>query len=302
MSTAGHDGQLRPRVAVLGLGTMGQGMAHSLLRAGFGVDVWNRSPEAAARLAADGAVAHEDPAAAVAQAGVVITMVADAAAVEDVAFGQGALAAMRPSAVWAQMATIGVDATERLAARAARERPDVRFVDAPVSGTRAPAENGQLLILASGPEDARPVLDPVFDALGQRTLWLGAAGAGSRLKLIMNTWLVILVEGTAEILALADSLGVPRSTVLGFLGEGSLSSPVAQVKGRKMDAGDDSPDFSLQWALKDIGLALDATDRTLPVLEAIQRRWGALDEQGLGGLDLSAARHGLEKPARTADT
>ncbi len=297
MSTAGHDGQPRPRVAVLGLGTMGQGMAHSLLRAGFGVDVWNRSPEAAARLAADGAVAHEDPAAAVAQAGVVITMVADAAAVEDVAFGQGALAAARPSAVWAQMSTIGVDAIARLAARAARERPDVRFVDAPVSGTRAPAENGQLLILASGPEDARPVLDPVFDALGQRTLWLGAAGAGSRLKLVMNTWLVTLVEGAAEILALADSLGVPRSSVLGFLGDGNLSSPVAQAKGRKMDAGDDSPDFSLQWALKDINLALDATDRTLPVLEAIQRRWAALDKEGLGGLDLSAARHGLDRPA-----
>jgi len=283
-------------VAVLGLGTMGQGMAHSLLRAGFGVDVWNRSPEAAARLAADGAVAHEDPADAVAQAGVVITMVADAAAVEDVAFGQGALAAARPSAVWAQMSTIGVDAIARLAARAARERPDVRFVDAPVSGTRAPAENGQLLILASGPEDARPVLDPVFDGLGQRTLWLGAAGAGSRLKLVMNTWLVTLVEGAAEILALADSLGVPRSSVLGFLGEGNLSSPVAQVKGRKMDTGNDSPDFSLQWALKDVDLALDATDRTLPVLEAIQRRWAALAEQGLGGLDLSAARRGLDRP------
>jgi len=153
-----------------------------------------------------------------------------------------------------------------------------------------------LLILASGPEDARPVLDPVFDALGQRTLWLGAAGAGSRLKLVMNTWLVTLVEGTAEILALADSLGVPRSSVLGFLGEGNLSSPVAQVKGRKMDTGDDSPDFSLQWALKDVGLALDATDRTLPVLEAIQRRWAALAEQGLGGLDLSAARRGLDRP------
>ncbi len=242
-------------------------------------------------------MAHEDPAAAVAQAGVVITMVADAAAVEDVAFGQGALAAMRPSAVWAQMGTIGVDAIARLAARAARERPDVGFVDAPVSGTRAPAENGQLLILASGPEDARPVLDPVFAALGQRTLWLGAAGAGSRLKLVMNTWLVTLVEGTAEILALADSLGVPRSSVLGFLGEGNLSAPVAQVKGRKMDAADDSPDFSLQWALKDVDLALAATDRTLPVLEAIQRRWAALAGQGLGGLDLSAARHGLDRPA-----
>ncbi len=296
MSSADRDGQL-PQVAVLGLGTMGRGMAHSLLRAGFTVHVWNRTPEPAAQLAADGATAHEDAAAAARQADVVITMVADAAAVEEVVFGQGVLASMRPSAVWAQMATIGVAAVSRLADRTAAERPDVRFVDAPVSGTRMPAENGQLLILASGPEEARPVLGPVFAALGQRTLWLGEAGAGSRLKLVMNTWLVILVEGTAEILALADSLGASREQVLGFLAEGNLASPVAHAKGRKMDARDDSPDFSLQWALKDIGLALEATGLPLPVVGTIRQRWAALTAQGLGGLDVSAAHHGLDRPA-----
>ncbi len=186
-----------------------------------------------------------------------------------------------------------MDATARLAGRAAGQRPDVRFVDAPVSGTRAPAQNGQLLILASGPQDARPVLDPVFEALGQRTLWLGTAGAGSRLKLVMNTWLVTLVEGTAEILALADSLGVPRSSVFDFLAEGNLSAPVAHVKARKMDAGDDSPEFALQWALKDIRLALDAAGRPLPLVAVIRDRWAELADAGLGGLDVAAARHGL---------
>ena len=161
-----------PRVAVLGAGAMGRGMAHSLLRAGFRVGVWNRTPEPAAQLASEGATAHELPDAAVRHADVVITMVSDAGAVHDVAFEQGMLAAMRPGAVWAQMATIGVAATEQLAARVATERPDVSYVDAPVSGTRAPAEHGQLLILASGPEAARPVLEPVFGALGQRTKWL----------------------------------------------------------------------------------------------------------------------------------
>lgn len=296
MSSVGHDGPL-PRVAILGLGTMGRGMAHSLLRAGFAVEGWNRTPEAAAQLATEGATAHEDPATAAGQADVVITMVPDAPAVHDLAFGQGVLAAMRPGAVWAQMATIGVTATTELAARVAAERPDVRFVDAPVSGTRAPAEHGQLLILASGPEPARPELEPVFAALGQRTLWLGAAGAGSRLKLVMNTWLVTLVEGTAEILALADSLGVPRPEVLAFLDEGNLASPVAQAKARKMDAADDSPDFSLQWALKDIRLALAATDRRLPVIETVEDRWAALAGQGHGGEDVSAARHGLGRRA-----
>ncbi|MGI8448943.1 MAG: NAD(P)-dependent oxidoreductase [Streptosporangiaceae bacterium] len=292
MTSAGGSRPL-PRVTVLGLGTMGRGMTHSLLRNGFTVDVWNRSPEAAAQVAADGATAHEDPADAVRQAGVVITMLADADAVNQVAFDFGMLDAMQPQAVWAQMSTIGVTATEELAAQVSKERPDVYFVDAPVSGTRQPAENGQLLILASGPEQARPVPDPVFAALGRETRWLGEAGAGSRLKLVMNSWLVFLVEGAAEIMALADSLGVDHEQVLDFFKEGNLANPAAAAKFAKMDAGDDAPDFALQWALKDVRLAMDASGRRLPMLEVIRERWAALASQGLGDRDVSAARHGL---------
>jgi 3-hydroxyisobutyrate dehydrogenase len=285
-----------PRAAVLGIGTMGAGMARNLLRAGLPVDVWNRTPEPAAALAAEGAVAHELPADAVAHADVVITMLPHAEAVKSVAFGPGVLAAMRPGAVWAQMGTIGAAAISEMAARVAEERPDVHFVDAPVSGTRGPAEAGQLLILASGPEAAKPVLEPVFEAIGRATKWLGEAGAGTRLKLVMNSWLVFLAEGTAEILALAGSLGVDHQEVLEFLGTGNMASPWAQAKFRKMDAGDDSPDFSLQWALKDIRLALGAASEvSLPVLDAIGRRWDSLVDEGLGGLDVSAARHGLDK-------
>ena len=192
---------------------------------------------------------------------------------------------------------IGVAATEELDARVKADYPQISFVDAPVSGTKGPAESGQLLILASGPDAVRPVLEPVFNALGRQTRWLGPAGAGSRLKLVMNTWLVTLIEGAAEVMALADSLGVPHSEVLDFLSEGNLSSPVALVKARKMDSGDDSPEFSLQWALKDIGLALEAADVPLPVVEKIQERWKSLVESGLGGLDVAAARHGLDKAA-----
>jgi 3-hydroxyisobutyrate dehydrogenase len=292
MSSSGAAGP-QPRVTVLGAGTMGRGMTHSLLRAGFTVDVWNRTPEPAAQLAADGATAHEDPADAVRHADVVITMVADAAAVNQVAFGSGMLEAMRPEAAWSQMSTIGVSATGELGARVSKERPDVYFADAPVAGTRGPAENGQLLILASGPDAAKPVLDPVYAALGRETKWLGEAGAGSRLKLVMNSWLVFLVEGAAEIMALADSLGVDPQQVRGLLSEGNLSNPAAAAKFAKMDAADDSTDWALQWALKDINLALDASSRRLPVLDAIRERWTALVGQGLGDRDVAAARHGL---------
>jgi len=272
---------------------MGQGMIHSLLRNGFMVDAWDRTSERAAALAADGAVAHEDARDAVREADVVITMVSDAGAVNQVAFESGMLEAMRPQAVWAQMSTIGVSETDELAAQVAKERPDVCFVDAPVSGTRLPAENGQLLILASGPDQARPVLDPVFAALGREAKWLGETGSGSRLKLVMNSWLVFQVEGAAEIMALADSLGVDHEQVLDFLRAGNLANPAAAAKFAKMDSGDDSPDFALQWALKDIRLAMDASGRRLPMLEVARDRWTALVDQGLGDRDVSAARHGL---------
>jgi len=174
----------------------------------------------------------------------------------------------------------------------------VRFVDAPVSGTRGPAESGQLLILASGPETARPALVPVFGAIGSRTLWLGEAGAGSRLKLVLNTWLAFLMEGIAEAAALADTLGVDHRALRDALQGGPLDAPAALAKLAKIDAGDESTDFSLRWAAKDVDLALaEAGEQTLPVAAAIGDRWHRLIDAGLGQADVSAARHGLGQAA-----
>lgn len=286
---------------MLGTGIMGAGMTRSLLRAGLPVSVWNRSADRAAGLAEQGATISPDPAAAAAASDVVITMLADAGSVTSVALDQGMLAAMPPGSVWAQMGTIGIAATEDLAAVVARQRPDVAFVDAPVSGTRAPAEAGELVILASGPERAKAPLEPVFGAVGQATRWLGEAGAGSRFKLVVNSWLMFLIEGAAEVMALADSLGVARTAVLDLLGTGRMASIPASAKARKMDSGNDAADFALQWAVKDMQLALDAApDRSLTVLDAIRARWHGLAERGMGGLDTSAARHGLDRPAAPA--
>ena len=282
------------RVAVLGLGTMGAGMARNLLRAGLPVDVWNRTPERAATLAEAGAVAHADPAGAAANAAVVITILSEAAATRSVAVDAGMLAAMAPGAVWAQMGTVGVAATEEFAGFVAAQRPDVLFVDAPVSGTRAPAEAGELLVLASGPERAKALVEPAFGAVGRATRWLGEAGAASRLKLVWNTWLMFLIEGAAEVMALADAVGVDRSEVLDLVGTGRMGTPVAGGKAQKMYSGDDSPDFALELAVKDLTLALDAAPgRSLDVLAALRDRWQRLVDQGMGGLDMSAARHGL---------
>ena len=154
---------------------MGAPIARNLLSAGFVVSVWNRTAERAAPLAADGARQASSPAEAAEGADLTLTMLADGDAVNDAMTGpEGALALLQPGSVWIQMATIGDEWTERLGALATEN--DIQFVDAPVSGSDGPAQEGQLIVLASGPEGTRAQLEPIFDAIGRKTLWLGPAG------------------------------------------------------------------------------------------------------------------------------
>jgi 3-hydroxyisobutyrate dehydrogenase len=283
-----------PRVAVLGVGTMGSGIVRRLLEQGFTLEVWNRSPGPVEPLAEAGANAHADAPQAVERADVVLTMLPTADAVGEVMLRGGVLDALRPETTWAQMGTIGIEATERLAAEVARRRPDVAFVDAPVSGSREPARTGRLVILASGPDAAQAKLEPLFAALGQRTVWLGPAGRGSRMKLVANTLLAFEIEAVAEVDALAARLGVPYDDVVAAVGGGPLASAIEMSKLAKMETGDHSADFSLEWALKDLDLVLAAAGvEAAPVTAAIADRWRRLVEQGYGRLDVSAARLGL---------
>ena len=297
MSIGHQAAERRSRVAVLGVGTMGGAMAKRLLGAGFEVVLWSRHIESTATLTQQGATAHDTAAEAAADADVIITMLPTAEVTRAVVFDASALQAMTPGSIWAQMATIGVDATERFAAEAARSRPDVTFVDAPVSGSRAPAEAGQLLILASGEESAAQRLEPVFGALGRATLWLGPAGGGSRLKLVLNTWLAFQAEGAAEAAALAERLGVANDSLLTALRGNPLASDYAVAKLEKMMEKDFHADFSLDWALKDLDLAVsEGGVDTAPIAHAISERWQKLVDTGSSGLDVSAARQGLGVP------
>jgi 3-hydroxyisobutyrate dehydrogenase len=285
----------QPQVAVIGLGIMGSAMARNVVAAGFPTSVWNRSPSAAAPLVEAGASTTERADDAVRTADVVITMLPDIAAVRSVMFDGHVLEAMAPGALWAQMGTIGVQATIDLATAVKESRPDVLFVDAPVSGSKVPAEQAQLLILASGPTKASAVVDPVFSAIGRKTQWVGAAGAGSRIKLLVNAWLAFLVEGAAETLALSDRLGIGHDVLTAALDGGPLASGLAMAKLSKMDRGDFAPEFPLEWALKDVDLTIvEAASPPLPVLAAISQQWHVAVDQGLGRQDISAARSALE--------
>jgi 3-hydroxyisobutyrate dehydrogenase len=292
----------RPTVAILGAGAMGAAIAERLLEQGFTVNVWNRTPGPAALLAEHGATACAKPDQAVDRADLVLTMLPTADVVKEVMTKQRTLDFIRPGAVWAQMGTIGVEATEMLRSEVALASPDVAFVDAPVSGSREPARSGHLVILASGPAGAQPIAEPVFQALG-RPVWLGEAGAGSRMKLVLNTWLAFEVEAAAEVAALADQLGVAHSALREVVAGGALASGVALTKLAKMESGDYAADFSLEWALKDLNLAEAAAGvDVVPVAGSIAERWRRLVAEGYGGLDISAARKGLGSgPAAAAN-
>jgi 3-hydroxyisobutyrate dehydrogenase len=292
--TQNPEKTIQPRVAVIGTGTMGSAMTARLLGSGLEVGVWSRHPASTGRSIELGATGYAEAADAVAAADVVVTMLPTLDATKEVMFDAKTLEAMRPDATWAQMATIGVAATESLYTEASARRPDVIFVDAPVSGSREPAESGQLLILASGAEPATGMLEPVFDALGKTTMWLGPVGAGSRMKLVLNTWLAFQTEGAAESSALAERLGVDAGLLLEALHDSPLASGYAMAKLKRMIAQDYQADFSLDWALKDLELvASDAGGDTAPIAIAIADRWRDLVQGGASGLDVSAARLGL---------
>ena len=264
-----------PKIAVLGTGRMGAPIAHNLLAAGFAVAVWNRTPGRARELADAGARLAASPADAAGSADVVLTMLADGDAVCHAMTGpKGAVPALRPGSVWIQMATVGVDWTARFSVVA--HDHGLEFVDAPVSGSDGPARDAQLVVLASGTEAVHPLVEPLFDAIGRRTLWLGPAGNGTRLKLVLNTWLASLAEAMAETLALTDALGLEQELFLEAIAGGPLEAPWATGKGRAMLAREFTPGFALRLALKDAHLALDAGREhglELPLTDALAQRW-----------------------------
>ena len=269
---------------------MGSAFARRLLGAGMQVSVWDVFPAAAARFADTNARVAKTPEEAVGDAGIVLTMVPTIAAIEETM--PRALSAMQRGATWLQMSTLGLEGTERAIALAQELRPDVVFVDAPVSGSRGPAEEGRLLILASGPTAALDALAPVFSALGQKTMRWERAGSGSRMKLVLNTWLAVLGEGIAEAAALAQSLDVSLDDVSACLGSTALNAPWALSKLDKIERGAFDPDFSLALASKDLHLALDAANRAnrrLPMAQSIATQWESALKAGLGNRDVIAA-------------
>jgi len=278
-------------VAVLGTGIMGAGMARNLIGAGMDVTVWNRSPDRARPLADAGARMATDAAEAVTGADVVVTMLFDTDAVAQVM--EWALPAVAPDAVWVQTSTVGLDGTDRLAELAARH--DVRFVDAPVLGTRGPAEEGTLTVLAGCPEALRETVTPVFDAIGSRTVWVGERpGDGHRLKLVANSWVTSVISGIAQAVALAEGLGLDPQLFLDTIGGGALDSAYGKLKAKLMIADEFPPSFAVSGVVKDldlIGAAMRGADVSSGVLDAVAAAFRTAEASGHGDEDMAAVVH-----------
>ena len=276
-------------VAVLGTGTMGAPMARNLARAGLPVVAWNRTSAKAEALASDGV----RTAAAVSFAGgdlrADVTMLADAAAIEEVlGRPEGVLAALPGGASWIQMSTVGVPGVGRLAELAADR--GVGFVDAPVLGSSGPAERGELVVLASGPDELRDACAPIFDAVGRRTLWLGPAGLGSRLKVVVNAWLMATTAALGETVALAEKLDVDPALFLEATDRGAVAARYVDLYGPAMAAREFPLSFPLELATKDAGLALEAAGEgaALRVFEATHAQFARAQELGHGRRDWAA--------------
>lgn len=277
------------RVAVLGTGKMGAGMARSLLRSGLEVSVWNRSPGRAAPLAADGAMMAETAAEAVAAVDAAVTMLWDGDSVAEVM--AEALPAAPEGVLWAQTSTVSLpDAGDRLPALAGRH--GARYIDAPVLGTRQPAEEGKLLVLAAAPAQLRAPVAPLFDAIAARTVWVSERpGDGTRLKLVANSWVTTIVAATAQAIGCAQGLGLDPQVFLDTVKGGAVDVPYLHAKGQAMIAGQFPPAFGLDGAVKDTGLIAAAmretgTDATL--IDAVAQQFRKAADRGHGGEDMAA--------------
>ena len=276
-------------VAMLGTGTMGAAMARNLIGKGFVVQAWNRTPARAEQIT--GATVASTPADAVRGAEVIVTILTDGPTVAGVI--TEAAPGLAAGQVWAQMSTVGVRATSELVELAAAH--GLAYVDAPVLGTRQPAEAGALTVLAAGAPEVRPLVDPVFDAVGSRTVWLAddpTGAAATRLKLVANTWVLSVVTGTAEVLGLARCLGAEPEQFLDLISGGPLDSAYLRTKAAAILAEDFSPNFSAVNAAKDGRLILEAAADHHIRMDATQAAVARLDRAtalGHGDDDLAVS-------------
>jgi 3-hydroxyisobutyrate dehydrogenase len=270
--SAEHSTQEQVRVGLLGIGLMGSAMATRLLDQGIAVIAWDRDPEHARALQDRGAIAANEPAEVLEDTQAVITMLPTAHVILEVV--EPLLNAWPQETIWLQMSSVGAAEADQLTDLA--EAHAVTIVDAPVSGSTHPAEQGQLTILGSGTGSVRALVEPIFDALGSRVMWVGEAGMGSRLKLATNHWMISSVAALAESVHLCEAMGLDPQQFKALLDGGPLGSAYAVQKLDEMQRHQYPAGFPVRLALKDLELVREVEQSsgvTMPLLDVVHERF-----------------------------
>jgi 3-hydroxyisobutyrate dehydrogenase len=278
--------ETKVRVGLLGVGLMGSAMAHRLLDQGIAVVAWDRDAKAMRGLEGRGGQLATGPSEVVSATGVVITMLPTADIVLDVV--RPLLEDWPQDTIWLQMSSVGAAEADQLAQVA--EAHGITLVDAPVSGSTHPAEQGELTVLASGPDTARTAVEPIFDALASRVLWVGEAGMGSRLKMAANHWMITMVGALAESMHLCEAMGLDQQRFVELLDGGPLGSVYAVQKLHEMRRHEYPAGFPVRLALKDLELVREVEQSSgtpMPVLDVVLEGFTTAS-QHLGDQDLAA--------------
>jgi 3-hydroxyisobutyrate dehydrogenase len=279
------------RVALLGLGIMGAGMAHNVLKASYPLTVWNRTLEKARPLTDAGATLAATPTEAAKDADIVIGMVADDNASRNIWLGEyGALLGMKAGAIGIESSTLSMEWVREL--HAAANKQGVKFADAPVTGSKVAANEGKLNFLVGSDEDTYETIKPVLSACGQSVLRFGPAGAGAAYKLINNMMAAIHIAALGEGMALADKAGLDPAVVAQAIGMHATSSPVVKMKLPMVEKRDHTDThFALRWMHKDVSYAMKLADETgvaLPTVALVRELLRMAMQRGFADQDLSA--------------
>jgi 3-hydroxyisobutyrate dehydrogenase-like beta-hydroxyacid dehydrogenase len=287
---------IRPgsKIGLIGLGLMGRPMGHNLLKAGFQLHVWNRTASRADSLVAAGAKLENSPRDVAVASDVLLTIVSDPPALEEVLWGRpgkdtGALASLRPGSLYIDSSTVS-PALARRVATACGER-QIAFLDAPVTGGTWGAEKGELVFMVGGPAEALKAAEPILSVMGKRWFHLGPNGAGQTIKLAMNLILALQVDALAEALALVTSAGLTGEKLVEVMQSSMARAPVLDVKAPLLLKGEYPPSFPLRLMHKDVGLALDLareTGVTLPAATAAFSTYSEVKRKAQEDLDYAA--------------
>jgi 3-hydroxyisobutyrate dehydrogenase-like beta-hydroxyacid dehydrogenase len=284
----------QPTVSLIGLGLMGRPMGHNLLKAGFPLVVWNRTASRADSLVAAGARFADSPKEAAAAADVLITIVSDPPALEQILWGTeqksgGAFASIKKGAIYIDSSTVSPALARKIAD--ASTAAGIRFLDAPVTGGTWGAEKGELLFMIGGEAETFEAVRPVLSAMGKKLFHLGPNGAGQTIKLAMNLVLALQVDAFAEALALVTGAGFAGEKLVEVMQSSMARSGVLDVKAPVMLSGDYKPSFPLRLMHKDLSLALDLGNQLgipLPAAAAAREIYNSVKGSSKDDLDYAA--------------